>query len=142
VKKQTPLSSSHQDKLIALAQNSLNTLNSSGTRQSRETLTKTPALSKTIGILASETLSFETAYEQELTSYLEALFSFPEKGDVKVKLTLKREGNVHHVEILKASSPKNRDYVIQSIASCSFPAFGSHFQGEAMHSFTLNLTSE
>ena len=141
-----PLKPNH-DKLISMVQKSLNTLNStSGGKASpasgKAAGSKTVGTSKTIGPLASEALTFEARYEQELVSYLEALFSFPEKGDVKVKLTLKREGNVQNVEILKASSQKNREYVTTSLASCSFPAFGTHFKGEAVHTFTLNLTSE
>lgn len=128
-----------QDQLISMVQKSLNSLNSNSAGKVASGKTTRP---KTLGPLASEALSFEAKYEQELVSYLEALFSFPEKGEVKVKLTLKREGNVQHVEILKASSAKNREYVLASLASCSFPAFGTHFQGEAAHSFTLNLTSE
>ncbi len=132
----------NHDKLISMVQKSLNTLNSTHAGEANPTSGKTPGSHKTIGTLASEALAFEAKYEQELTSYLEALFSFPEKGEVKVKLTLKREGNVQDIEILKASSAKNREYVATSLASCSFPAFGTHFKGETAHTFTLNLTSE
>lgn len=131
------------DKLISMVQKSLNTLNTSGgsTGATGKGKPSASSTSNTIGTLASETLSFEAKYEEELVSYLQALLSFPEKGDVKIKLTLKREGNVQKIEILKASSSKNREYVESSLASCSFPSFGSHFKGEASHTFTLNLTS-
>lgn len=128
--------SPHHEKLVSMVQNSLNTLNT------QKGASQTTGVSKKIGPLASEALSFEAKYEEELVSYLEALLSFPEKGNVKVKLTLKREGCVQKLEILQASSPKNREYIIASLASCSFPAFGSHFKGETTHTFILNLTSE
>ena len=132
----------NHEKLISMVQKSLNTLNSTSVTKAGPASSKASGSRKTIGTLASEALTFEAKYEQELVSYLEALFSFPEKGEVKIKLTLKREGNVQNVEILKASSPKNREYVTTSLISCSFPAFGSHFKGESAHTFTLNLTSE
>lgn len=142
VKKVSSPPKPNHDKLISMIQKNLNTLNSTSGASLSTSCVKASGSTKTIGTLASEALTFEAKYEQELVSYLEALFSFPEKGEVKVKLTLKREGNVQNVEILNASCPKNREHVTASLTSCSFPAFGTHFKGETAHTFTLNLTSE
>jgi hypothetical protein len=129
----TPSKGVNHDKLISLVQESLNTLNSPKGNPTK-TQKATPIKS-----LASELLTFEAKYEEELISYLEALLSLPEKGEVKIKLTLKREGSVQSLEILKAASHKNREYIQTSLPSCSFPSFGTHFKGETTHTFTLNL---
>ncbi len=141
-------SSANHDKLISMMQKSLATLDGASSKGGEKGSPKKGAKAgsarkaSSIGPLASESLSFEAKYEEELVSYLEALLSFPEDGEVKVKLTLNRSGSVQKVEIVKASSTKNRNYIENSLASCSFPAFGTHFKGEASHTFTLNLTSD
>jgi outer membrane biosynthesis protein TonB len=131
----------HHDKLIGMAKKSLASLDLTQNHPSHPTK-KAPSLMPPLAPLASETLTFEARYEEELVSYLEALLSFPEKGSVKIKLTLKREGSVEKVEILTASTTQNRDYIKTTLPSCSFPSFGTHFKGETVHTFTLNLMSE
>lgn len=127
----------NQQKLISMMQQSLNRLETGGA-QERHTAQSSRA---TIGALASEALSFEAKYEEELVIYLESLLSLPEKGDVKLKLTLKREGNVQKIDILKTTSESNKKYVESTLIPCCFPSFGSHFKGEIAHTFTITLVS-
>lgn len=129
----------HQQKLISLMQESLHTLNTTG-----KVATTPPPTSpnKTVGTLASEALTFASHYEDALVSYLKGLLVLPEKGSVKLKLTVQKEGSVQEVVIVTSTSQKNRQYVESALASCYFPAFGSQFKGETAHTFTITLTSE
>jgi len=138
-KESTSKANPSQEKLIAMMQQSLKTL--SGTCAAQAS-TPIAASSKTIGKLASETLTFGIDYEEELASYLETHLTLPEKGNVRLRLTLKREGSVQKIEILTASSDRNRHYVETALAGRSFPAFGSQFKGENSHTFTLTLISK
>ncbi len=144
----TAQKSSHKNdpnkaKLISMMQNSLCALNQAP--ESRTGGSGNSSLDKggnrTIGKLASEALSFEAKYEEELIAYLESILSFPEKGEVGMKLTLKREGSVKKVEIVRSSSKQNKSYIESIVAACSFPPFGKQFKGEESHTFTITLTS-
>lgn len=131
----------NQQKLISMMKESLNALNGAGSSQKGSSL-QTQGLGKTLGKLASETLTFERNYEEELILYLESILSLPEKGEVKLKLTLNRDGSMQKIGILKATSDRNRNYVETKLALRSFPAFGKHFKNETAHTFTITLTSE
>ena len=124
-----------QDKLIALMQESLNNL---GKAPSVE---KSTAVSKSIGKLASETLSFEADYEEELILYLETQIFLPEQGDVKLKLTLTKTGGVSKIDIIACPSERNKKYVESALAACVFPTFGKHFKGQSTHTFSITLKS-
>ena len=123
------------EKLISLMQQSLNTLNTS----KKEVTSTQKTTARTIGKLASEALSFETAYEEELVSYLTSRLSFPEQGEVTLKLTLTRAGSIDKVTIVKATSDRNKSYIEAALSTLSFPSFGSHFKDETTHLFTLTL---
>jgi hypothetical protein len=138
-KKGQPNSPPSQQKLISIMQQSLNTLNTTNSTQKQDSWQQK---GKVIGKLKSEALSFETNYEEELAAYLESLFSFPEKGEVKLKLTLTRGGGIQKIDIVHATSERNREYIEATFPSCSFLPFGSRFKGEVAHTFTIRLTSE
>ena len=92
---------------------------------------------KEIGALQSESLNF-VSYEMLLVEYLQQLLELPEQGQVKLELTLTREGKVTACEILDASLA-NRRYIEKEIASKRLPAFESHFKGESSHTFPIVL---
>jgi hypothetical protein len=127
--------STHQKKLVSLMQQSLAALSETETAPMKASL-------KTIGKLASDELFFETKYEEELILYLESWLTLPEKGEVKLKLTLKRDGSVEKIAILKATSERNSAYIESKLISLSFPRFDAHFKGENAHTFTITLKSE
>lgn len=130
--------SKERDKLISLMQDSLKTLDGASKR-------KTPATPKTtpsIGPLASEALSFSPNYEQTLIADLEALLELPEKGEVKIKLTLNRQGKVERVCVEKAPSSRNRAYIEEALSALTFLPFGNAYKGEQTHTFCVTFTSE
>jgi outer membrane biosynthesis protein TonB len=130
----------NKEKLIAMMQKSLSTLDGGKQHTTTPLPTHHPVA---IEALASESLSsFEARYEEELIAYLEALLSLPEKGEVRLKLTVKQGGDIQKIEIIKASSQRNKEYIEKNIALCSFPPFGKHFKGEESHTFTITLLSE
>lgn len=134
-KSDTQKSDPSTEQLIALMQNSLNSLGSSNISENLPTPTQ-------IETLSSETIEFQTNYQEELVFYLQSRLSLPEKGEVKLKVTVERNGRVEKVEILDAASEKNKLYVASALTSFSFPPFASQFKNEKRHTFTLCLTSE
>ena len=90
-----------------------------------------------IGKLKSEALTF-TSYETLLVEYLKELLELPEQGEVKLQLTLSRDGRVQRHTVLEATS-SNRSYIDHEIAQLRLPPFESHFQKEKEHTFSILL---
>lgn len=130
--------SKERDKLISLMQDSLKTLEGAARRKPPAASKSTPA----IGALASESISFAPNYEQTLIADLEALLELPEKGEVKIKLTLNRQGKVERVHVEKAPSAHNRTYIEEALKALSFPPFGTAYKSEQTHTFCVTFTSE
>lgn len=80
-------------------------------------------------------------YEEELVTRLKILLKLPEMGDVKVSLTLNRQGKVVKTEILSSASALNRKAVETHLPAIQFPSFGQAFAGENTHTFILTLTN-
>ncbi|NGX54051.1 MAG: hypothetical protein K1000chlam4_00773 [Chlamydiae bacterium] len=99
---------------------------------------------QTVGKLASESIklqSSEVRYCDELIGYLQNLLTLPELGDVKLRLTLSRDGKVLSLNVLASANEKNRVYVEKTLPTLTLPPFGKQFQGEKEHAFPITLTT-
>jgi outer membrane biosynthesis protein TonB len=95
--------------------------------------------------IASEGETFtgrERSYYDELVSRLQLTLKLPEYGDVKLKLTLSRQGQVTKVTVMSSKSKKNKDYIEKMIPKISFPKFGDNFGSENAHTFLLRLRND
>lgn len=79
-------------------------------------------------------------YEELLTCFLKEALILPERGDVRVRLTLSPLGKVEKVEMLSWASEQNRDYVQKRLAELTFPPLGKKMKKS--QSFPLVLTGE
>jgi outer membrane biosynthesis protein TonB len=98
-----------------------------------------------IGVVEEEGVPLsgkERTYYDELISRLKLSLRLPEYGEVRVRLTVSREGKASKVQILSAKSKKNRDYIQKALPHISLPRFGDNFTKESEHSFCLNLSNE
>lgn len=132
------LDQQNKQNLLALMNKSLETINHA---VSTSVVPPQTNIQK-MGSLASEAISFERNYFEELVCYLQQRLTLPEKGVVKVALTLKRSGKVEELQILNYSTTANRDYVNNTLPNFSFPSFGTQLKGESSHTFSITLTSE
>lgn len=133
-------SDSRLEQVAALMRQSLEKLESPSKTSSKPS-SKTPTPAK-LSSLASESLSQEATYQHDLVAYLEDALEFPEKGKVRIKLSLKRDGGVQKLEIVEASSEKNKKFVETQIPELTFPPFGRNFGSEIVHTFSITLSSE
>lgn len=83
-------------------------------------------LPEPVGSLHSEASSFaEPAdageYHAALISYLHETLNLPEYGEVKIQLTLRQDGTVLNLLVLKTESEKNRKYLETSLLHLTFP---------------------
>lgn len=84
----------------------------------------------------------ESNYRDELASRLKLLLSLPEYGEVKIKLTLDRNGKVSKVEVVKAENTANKKYVEKTLPTLKFPPFGNYFGDAETYTFLISLRNE
>jgi hypothetical protein len=81
-------------------------------------------------------------YCEELVRRLQLLLRLPEYGEVRIALTLNRDGSVANLNVLSAQSKVNRTYAETTIPKHSYPHFGTNFEGEKQHQFVLALSND
>lgn len=84
----------------------------------------------------------EQSYEEILAARLKMLLTLPDYGDVKVKLTLERNGGVVSATVLRSESADNRAYVENILPTLRLPPFGKNFGVEPQHTFQIVLSND
>jgi colicin import membrane protein len=84
----------------------------------------------------------EIGYRDELASRLQLMLKMPEAGQVKLKLTLNRQGKFVKLTIVTAESLANRKYIEKTVPTMAFPAFGNQFGSAADYTFSITLNSD
>ncbi len=138
--------------LLAEAKEALSTLSKGEATALSKPLASSDSLLKTTSptLLSLESLGSsqqqlsapECSYCEELAGRLKLFLRLPAYGEVKLRLTLKRNGHVAKVEILSSINGDNRRYVEKSLPELQFMPFGQNFVGEEQHTFLLTLTNE
>ena len=111
------------------------------TKESREIAIELPGEIAPLSIetLVLGTMSKDVGYVDLLISRLKAQLSLPEGGEVKLFLTLNREGKVLELKISHSHSTANKNYVEKMLPKISFSSFGPYFEGEDNHKFDITL---
>ena len=81
-------------------------------------------------------------YTDLLIGHLHRLLSLPEYGEVKIQLSLRQDGSVAKVVVLKAQSEKNKHYLESNLALLRFPRFEGQYANKKEHTFTLTFCNE
>lgn len=84
----------------------------------------------------------EASYCSELAQRLRLMLRLPEYGEVRLLLSLGRDGRVVSVQVTETQSDRNRSYVVDKLTGGSFPPFGSLFPGSETESFPIILGNE
>jgi outer membrane biosynthesis protein TonB len=66
-------------------------------------------------------ISDSSDYHATLIGYLKQTLNLPEYGEVKIQLTLKQDGSVVNLLVIKTESEKNRRYLETSLPHLRFP---------------------
>jgi hypothetical protein len=61
------------------------------------------------------------SFEEQLVSYLHEALHLPELGEVKIELTLQKNGTVEKMVVLHAESLKNKTYLEKNLPLLRFP---------------------
>lgn len=65
----------------------------------------------------------EEDYPSSLVAYLQEELKLQENGEVKIELTLRKDGSVEHVKVLSAKSEKNKKRLEENLPKLQFPPF-------------------
>jgi len=93
-------------------------------------------------LASNATSTSRDSYEDELTQRLRMELRLPEHGEVRIALTLSRDGQVKSVEVFDTQSAANRKYVQNMVPALHFSGFGKHFPDQEARRFVLVLTND
>ena len=77
-----------------------------------------------------------------LSQTLKEELELPDYGSVKLELTVFSNGKVLALRVLNATSAKNRQYLELTLPQLMLPPFGTEFNNEQDHTFTLTFCNE
>ncbi len=78
-------------------------------------------------------------YQDSLVSYLHQSLNLPDYGEVKIQLSLREDGTVAKMVVLKAESKKNKEYLEKNLPMLKFPRLNSTLKEET---FVLTFCNE
>lgn len=90
---------------------------------------------------ASNELSAD-AYQKMLIECLRQSLNLPDFGEVKIQLTLREDGSVANVIVLKAESQKNKRYLEENLPRLKFPNLQGSLSKKKQHTFSLVFCNE
>lgn len=83
--------------------------------------------------------SQESFYASEIIQRLKLYLKLPEHGETKLKLTLKRNGQVGKIVVIASKSRKNQEYLEKNLPQVPFPPFGENFGKAGEYTFSVTL---
>lgn len=90
-----------------------------------------------------ESLSFgELSYRDELALSLKRLLKLPERGKVRLKLTITNTGKILKIAITESESNLNKQTLEKVLPTLPLPDYGELFGGKGEHTFSITLTSD
>ncbi|MBS4167743.1 hypothetical protein [Parachlamydia sp. AcF125] len=87
-------------------------------------------------------VSIEAQYREELAYFLKKHLHLIEPGDVKLRLTLNRLGEVVQLTIVYAESRLNRELIEKSLPNLKFPSWQERFPTQQTYTCSMTLSHE
>ena len=84
----------------------------------------------------------ESDYVASLTRYLHTALHLPDFGAVKMELTVREDGSIAKLLVLKAESEENRKYLEKHIPLLHFPPLQGEYAKNNRHAFVLTFCNE
>lgn len=114
----------------------------------RKKMAETPDLSnkkrrlKIDDLDSSSAIGYSDNYQDQLIDLLKEGLDLPDYGEVKLKLTLKKDGTMMELIILESHSQKNRNYLEENLKRVRFPVFPGGMAKENTHTFTITFCNQ
>ncbi|HEY2810202.1 MAG TPA: hypothetical protein VGJ00_02275 [Rhabdochlamydiaceae bacterium] len=103
--------------------------------------TYVPAPLQMDALRVNEALS-EEDYVHSLTNQMHASLHLPDFGEVKIELTLRQDGTIAKLRVLKAESDKNRQYLESHLPQLKFSCLKGAYAKQKEYTFVLNFCNE
>jgi hypothetical protein len=84
----------------------------------------------------------EDAYQNMLIGCLRQSLNLPDYGEVKIQLTLRADGSVAELIVIKSESQKNKRYLEEKLPLVKFPLLQGALFGKKQHTFLLIFCNE
>ncbi len=90
-----------------------------------------------IDSLSVDETSSDDSYAETLVVHLKQALNLPDYGEVKIQLTLSKDGDVEKLVVVKSESEKNKHYLEKHLPRLKFPSLNSE-----SHTFVLTFCNE
>ncbi|MGM0440047.1 MAG: hypothetical protein ACQEP8_02910 [Chlamydiota bacterium] len=84
----------------------------------------------------------ENTYTNSLISQLQSALKLPEYGQVKISITVGRDGSLRDLQIIFSENSNNEAYVRKALEHMTLPSFGISFRGEEQQTFNIVLNNK
>jgi hypothetical protein len=84
----------------------------------------------------------ESSYTHALVDHLHRFLTLPDYGEVKIQLSLRQDGTVAKMDVLRAQSEKNRQYLESNLPRLKFPRLEGAYANKKESTFTLTFCNE
>ncbi|MBS0627376.1 MAG: hypothetical protein JSS09_04120, partial [Verrucomicrobia bacterium] len=84
----------------------------------------------------------EEDYTSSLVEYLQDQLRLPDNGEVKIELTLRKDGSVESIKVLSAQSEKNRKRLEEYLPKLLFPPFPKEEKEKKSKVFILTFCND
>lgn len=81
----------------------------------------------------------ESLFVTTLVHCLQEALNLPEVGEVKVELTLKRDGSFVQMRVLRSESERNKKFLEEELKKLTFPPFDGNLKNEKEHAFVITF---
>ncbi len=95
-----------------------------------------------IDAIANDSSEDESNYTDALVKHLHQALSLPDYGEVKIQLSLRQDGTVAKVIVLKTQSERNRHYLESNLPRLKFPRFDGAYANKKESTFVLTFCNE
>jgi hypothetical protein len=92
--------------------------------------------------LGNDASGEEGDYTDALVSHLHHSLSLPDYGEVKIQLSLRQDGSVAKLVVLKTQSEKNKQYLESNLPRLKFPRFDGAYANKKEYTFILTFCNE
>lgn len=140
--KQIPSSSHNLEKSLKEIEETIAKIATNNDKMSSRRTKEIPSKLDPVFEELSLPLLTEEDYSSSLIEYLQDQLRLPDTGDVKIELTLRRDGSVESVKVLSAQSEKNRKRLEENLPKLQFPPFPKEEKEKKSKVFILTFCND
>jgi colicin import membrane protein len=104
------------------------------------TLNSEKSLQVSKDFVTLESSSDSEDFVASLIGYLQGYLQLPDVGEVQIQLTLRKDGKVENMKVIKSESVKNKKYLEEQLPKLTFPQI--YLNGASTQSFLFTFCNK